>query len=159
MPARSAAAARPQTVFTSRNPDFDADVRRRFAASPVCGFFGFQVVSVGQGEIVLALPLKPEFGHAPGFFQGSIVGALAEYAGSYAAYTLLPEDRSRLTLDYTLKFLAPARGERLIGRGRALTHGRTLSTCAADITVLREEREHLCATALVTVRHTAASTS
>ena len=147
-------AARSMTSWTPRDPDFQADVRRRFAASPVCGFFGFEVKAVEPGEITLALPLKPELGHAPGFFQGSIVGAVAEYAGSYAAYTLLPADWSRLTLDYTLKFLGPARGERLIGKGRVLAHGRTLSNCAADLFVLRDGAEHLCATALVTVRHT-----
>ena len=142
------------TAFVSRNPDFEADVRRRFAASPVCGFFGFEVEEVTAGAITLALPVKPEFGHAPGFFQGTIIGAVAEYAGSYAAYTLIPADWSRLTLDYTLKFLAPARGERLIGRGRVLSHGNSLSNCAADLFVVRDGEEHLCATALVTVRHT-----
>jgi uncharacterized protein (TIGR00369 family) len=132
----------------------DAEVRRRFAQSPVCGFFGFEVVEVGQGTITLALPVKPEFGHAPGFFQGAIIGAIADYAGSYAAYTLIPDDWNRLTLDYTLKFLAPARGDRLIGRGRVITAGRTLSTCQADMSVVRGGTEHLCATALVSVRHT-----
>jgi uncharacterized protein (TIGR00369 family) len=142
------------TAFVSRSPDFAADVRRRFAASPVCGFFGFELEDVTAGAITLALPCKPEFAHAPGFFQGAIIGAVADYAGSYAAYTLIPDDWSRLTLDYTLKFLAPARGERLIGRGRVLAHGNTLSNCAADLFVLRDGAEHLCATALATVRHT-----
>ena len=142
------------TDWTPKDPNFGADVRRRFAASPVCGFFGFEVEAVRPGGITLALPLKPEFGHAPGFFQGTIVWAVAEYAGSYAAYTLLPPDWSRLTLDLTLKFLGPARGERLIGRGRVLSHGETLSTCAADMFVVRDDREHHCATALVSVRHT-----
>jgi uncharacterized protein (TIGR00369 family) len=142
------------TVFVSRNPRMEADVRRRFADSPVCRFFGFEVEEVAAGAITLALPLRPEFGHAPGYFQGTIVGAVADYAGSYAAYTLIPDDWSRLTLDYTLKFLSPARGERLVGRGRVISHGATLSTCAAEMSVLREGGEHLCATALLSVRHT-----
>jgi uncharacterized protein (TIGR00369 family) len=142
------------TAFTPADPDFEADVRRRFAASPVCAFFGFEVVEVAPGAITLALPQRPEFGHAAGFFQATIIGAIADYAGSYAAYTLIAPEWSRVTLDYTLKFLAPARGDRLIGKGRVLSAGRTLSTCAADVFVERDGTEHLCATALVTVRHT-----
>lgn len=146
------------TAWTPQDPDFEADVRRRYAASPVCGFFGFEVEEVAPGAITLAIAVRSELGHAPGFFQGTIVAAIAEYAASYAAYTLIPADWSRLTLDLTLKFLAPARGERLVGRGRVLSHGKSLSHCAADMLVLRDGEEHPCATALVSVRHTAPRT-
>jgi uncharacterized protein (TIGR00369 family) len=142
--------------FSSANPHYDADVRRRILASPVCAFFGFEVEAVGEGEITLALPVRPELGHVEGFFQGAIIGAMVDYAGSYAAYTLIHDDWNRLTLDFTVKFLAPARGQRLVGRGRVLSHGRSLSTTAVDIAVVDGGVETLCATGLATVRHTPA---
>lgn len=139
--------------FSSANPTFEADVRRRISTSPVCGFFGFAVETVGEGEIGLSLAVRPELGHVEGFFQGAIVGAMVDYAGSYAAYTLIPDDWNRLTLDFTVKFLAPARGSRLLGRGRVLSAGRTLSTAAVDVLVEQDGAQTLCATGLVTVSH------
>jgi|HubBroStandDraft_6_1064221.scaffolds.fasta_scaffold1726276_2 uncharacterized protein (TIGR00369 family) len=141
--------------FAPRNPDYDADLRRRFLDSPVCRFFGFEVEEVLPGSVTLALPCKPEFGHRPGYFQGTIIGAIADYAGSFACYTLIPADWQRLTLDYTLKFLNPAHGERLTACGRVLSQARTISVAAVDMFVLRDAATHLCATALVTTRHTA----
>ena len=141
------------STFSSANPTYERDVRRRFSASPVCAFFGFEVDAVGEGEIVLGLAVRPALGHAEGFFQGAILGAMVDYAGSYAAYTLIPEDWNRLTLDFTIKFLAPARGGRLLGRGRVISAGRTLSTAAVDVLVLDEGSQTLCATGLVSVSH------
>lgn len=141
--------------YQPQDPDYQADVRRRFADSPVCRFYGFEVEDVGPGTITLALPCKPEFGHRPGFFQGTIMGAIADYAGSFACYTLIPRAWQRLTLDYTLKFLDRAEGSRLIARGRVLSAARTISNAQVELFVLRDGEEHLCATALVTTRHTA----
>jgi len=142
------------TTDEAFDPDVAADIRRRFDQSPVCGFFGFEIERLSYGRITLALPVKPEFGHQPGFFQGAIMGAIADYAGSYAAYTRIPPQWERLTLDYTLKFIAPAFGERLIARGQALGPARTIVTSQVTILVRREGEEHLCATALVTTRQT-----
>lgn len=139
--------------LSSANPRFEADIRRRISASPVCDFFGFEVEAVGEGEIVLGLAIRTELGHAEGFFQGAIIGAMVDYAGSYAAYTLIPDDWSRLTLDFTVKFLAPARGSRLVGRGRVLSAGRSLSTTAVDVLVVDGRLDTLCATGLVSVSH------
>lgn len=140
--------------FTPANPDFVATVRRNIAESPVCRWFGFTVAEVRPGAISLSLDGRPELGHQPGFFQGAVLAAMADYAGSYASYTLTPAGWNRLTLDVTIKFLASAQGERLIGRGRVLAAGRTLSTSSVELSVVRGASEHLCATALVSIRQT-----
>lgn len=127
-------------------------IRRRIAESPVCRFFGFEVLEVGEGSIALALPGKPEFGHRPGYFQGAIIGAIADHAGSLACVTLSAPGWIDLTLDYTLKFLDRAEGVRLIARARVVAPGATIRVAAADIFVVREGRERLCATALITTR-------
>ena len=141
-------------AFQPRDPGYAEDLRRRLAESPVSRFFGFEVLEIGPGIVTLALPCKPEFGHRPGWFQGAIIGAIADYAGSFACYTLIPAAWQRLTLDYTLKFLAPARGERLIARGQVLSSARTISVGEANLFVLRDGAEHHCAVALLTTRHT-----
>ncbi len=142
------------SAFTPVESDFDAVIRARLANSVVARHFGFVVEEVGAGSIVLRLDGRAEYGHRPGFFQGAIIAAMADYAGSFAAYTLVGRDWNLLTLDLALKYLAPAEGEALVGRGRTLSAGRTLSTTQTDIFARMAGEERLCATALVSVRHT-----
>jgi acyl-coenzyme A thioesterase PaaI-like protein len=56
-------------------------------------------------------------------------------------------------VDYTIKLIAPAAGEKLVARGRLVRSGRTLSVSAADVYAVREGNETLCATALATIRN------
>jgi acyl-coenzyme A thioesterase PaaI-like protein len=74
-------------------------------------------------------------------------------AAACASATLLPDGWTASTVDYTLKLLVPADGEKLIARGRALRSGRTLSVAAADVFSVRDGKETLCATALTTTRN------
>jgi acyl-coenzyme A thioesterase PaaI-like protein len=66
---------------------------------------------------------------------------------------MLPDGWAASTIDYTLKLLAPAVGEKLVARGRVLRSGRTLSVAAADVFCVQNGKEILCATALTTIRN------
>jgi uncharacterized protein (TIGR00369 family) len=70
---------------------------------------------------------------------------IADSAGGYAAFTLMPADASVLTVEYKINMLAPARGERLVARGEVLKPGRTLSIVRADVVALEGGRETLIA--------------
>lgn len=81
------------------------------------------------------------------------MGAIADYSGSFSNMTLQAPAWTCLTLDYTIKFLAPARGEVLIARGRTVSPGKTISVATSDIFVMQNGNEIGCATALITTRH------
>jgi uncharacterized protein (TIGR00369 family) len=132
---------------------FEQHIRAQLQSSPVFRFFGFAIDEVTAGNSALSTPARTEFGHRPGFFQGAIMGAIADYSGAIANMTLAPADWTCLTLDYTIKFLAPACGARLIGRGRTISAGTTICVAISEIFVERDGAETLCATALVTTRH------
>jgi acyl-coenzyme A thioesterase PaaI-like protein len=51
---------------------------------------------------------------------------LADMAAACAGATMLPDGWAASTIDYTLKLLAPAAGEKLVARGRILRSDRTL---------------------------------
>ncbi|MDT4838864.1 hypothetical protein FQZ97_726370 [compost metagenome] len=58
-----------------------------------------------------------------------------------------------MTMDYTVKLLAPAEGEKLIARGRVINASQSTTLSAADVFVAKNGRETLCATGLVTMRN------
>ncbi len=65
---------------------------------------------------------------------------IADSAGGYAAFSLMPADASVLTVEYKINMLAPAAGERLVATGEVLKPGRTLSIVRADVVALQGGR-------------------
>lgn len=58
-----------------------------------------------------------------GFVHGGIVGTMADAAAGHAAMTVVADYVSVLTVDYKTNLMAPADGERLIGRKAARAGG------------------------------------
>jgi uncharacterized protein (TIGR00369 family) len=119
--------------FQPRNPDFEARVRGSFARQRAMALIGAQLTLVEPGRVIIELPVRDELGQQHGFVHGGIVGMIADSAGGYAAFTLMPPDASVLTVEYKLNMLAPAEGEVLVARGDVLKPGRSLSVVRADV--------------------------
>lgn len=80
-----------------------------------------------------------------GYVHGGIVGMIADSAAGYAAMTTTLEGTSVLSVEYKLNFLAPARGDRLIARGKVIRPGRTLIVTQAEVFAIQDGQEILCA--------------
>lgn len=111
-------------------------------------FWRFKLVGYLKGSAELMVDHRPELGHLPGWFQGTVITGLAEFAGGLASISSLPEGRTTVTVDQTIKFIGQARGERLIARGRVIKASLTLVPCSVDVFVVRDGAEHLVATML-----------
>jgi uncharacterized protein (TIGR00369 family) len=128
-------------TFQPRNPDFEARVRGSFARQNAMALIGARMTKVEPGRVEIELPVRDELGQQHGFVHGGIVGMIADSAGGYAAFTLMPADASVLTVEYKLNMLAPAEGERLVARAEVLKPGRSLAVVRADVWALRDGRE------------------
>ena len=135
------------------NPDFAEATRRFLMAMPISQHFGFDVTDVAPGRFEITQPFRRELSFREGTFQAGPIGTLADMAAACAGATMLPAGWAASTVDYTLKLLAPAVGEKLIARGRVLRSGRTLSVAVADVYAVQGGKETLCATALTTIRN------
>jgi uncharacterized protein (TIGR00369 family) len=135
------------------NPDFIEATKRFLMTMPISQSFGFEITDVAPGRFEITQPFRRELSFREGVFQAGPIGTLADMAAACASVTLLPQGWSASTVDYTLKLLAPAIGEKLVARGRVVRFGRTLSVAAAEVSSLRDGVEMLCATALTTVRN------
>ena len=118
-------------------------------------FFGFELVEAQEGAVTLALPHRADFEHAPGCFQGSVVNAIAECASAYSTFTLAQRDWVHVTLDQSIQFVGPARGDRLIAQARVVRKGRSVSFAGADIFVEESGEQRLCARQTLTQFHRA----
>jgi uncharacterized protein (TIGR00369 family) len=135
------------------DPDFAETAKRFLMAMPIAQYFGFTVTGVRPGLFEITQPFRKELSFRPGIFQAGPVGTLADMAAACAGMTMLPRGWAASTVDYTIKLIAPAAGEKLVARGRLVRSGRTLSVTASDVYAVREGNETLCATALATIRN------
>jgi uncharacterized protein (TIGR00369 family) len=86
-----------------------------------------------------------------GFFHAGITSTIADTAGGYAAYSLMPAGASVLTTEFKINLLAPADGELLRARGRVVKPGRTLTVCDVDVFAVKDGRTTPCAKLLETL--------
>lgn len=114
-------------------------------------WMGVRVLSAQKGAVDLELPWRADLTQQNGFFHGGVIGTLADITGGYAGTSLIGDDQNILTVEYKVNLLAPAVGERLIGRGRVARGGRTLVVTNIEIFAVSARAEKLCATALQTL--------
>jgi len=137
-------------VIAALRPDHPC---KHLLSLPVAPAFGLTFTELAAGRAETELAWRPEHSYTPGAFQANPIAALADFTGVAAGVTLLPPGSAAATVDYTVKFLAEARGDQLVARARVLRPGTTLTVAAVDIFVVRDGTEALCAAALVTMRN------
>lgn len=127
------------------DPAFARRVADSFARQGAMAHLGAELAAVGPGAVEIRLPYRAEVSQQHGFFHGGVVATIADSAGGYAAYSLMPRDASVLTVEYKINLVAPAKGQALVARGRVVKPGRTLSVTAVDVFAVDGGRETLCA--------------
>ncbi len=121
------------TTFTPTNPDYEAVVRDSFARQGLMATIGARIADLGPGFCVVEMPYAPGVSQQQGFFHGGAIGAIADTAAGYAAYSLMPAGAEILTVEFKLNLIRAALPPTLRAEGRVLRAGRTLSVCRADV--------------------------
>lgn len=140
-------------ALKAANPDFEQSVKDAVLSMPAAKHLGFEFGRISPGDVEIIQPYRKELTQHGGFFQGGVLGSLADFAGGSAAGTLLPAGWVNMTIDYTVKILTPAKSEKLVARGRVIKAGQTITIAAADVYSANGTEETLCATAFVTMRN------
>jgi uncharacterized protein (TIGR00369 family) len=139
------------SAFQAPNPEFARRVRESFARQGAMALIGAELTRVEPGECEIRVPYRRELSQQHGYFHGGIIGTIADSAGGYAAFSLMPAGASVLTVEYKMNLLAPGDGEELIARARVVKPGRTLVVATVDTVAVKGGRETLCATLLQTL--------
>lgn len=137
--------------FEARNPDFATITRDGFARHGLMRHLGVELVTVEPGFVELQADYRPELTQQHGYFHGGLMGAMADTACGYAAFSLAPPGATVLTVEYKMNMTAPGDGEQLIARGWVKRPGRTLIVTHGDVFVVKDANETLCATMLQTI--------
>jgi uncharacterized protein (TIGR00369 family) len=134
-----------------QDPDFEARVRRSFAKQRVMETIGARLVRVAPGEVDVELPFREDLTQQHGFLHAGVVGTVLDSACGYAAFTLMPAAAEVLSIEFKVNLLAPARGERIIARGRVVRAGRTITVSTADAFAVQDGAERHVSTMTATL--------
>jgi len=132
------------TDFEPRDPDFERKVRDSFARQRVMSTLGATLTRVAPGLVEITLPHRVDLTQQHGYLHAGIAGTIADSAGGYAGFSLMPPGSTVLSVEYRVHLLAPARGERFVARGRVVKPGRTLTVCELEVEAIEGERRTRC---------------
>lgn len=131
--------------------NFQQRIRESFHRQRFMETIGAELVEVKPGSCEIQVPYAKSLTQQHGYFHAGVVGAIADSAGTYAAYTLMPAESSILTVEYKLNLLNPANGNVIIARGYVIKSGRTLSIAKAEVLAEKNGIRTICATSLMTL--------
>jgi len=132
-------------------PGFEALVRESFSKQAAMSTLGASLGRVEPGRVEIDLPYRADLTQQHGFLHAGVVTAVLDSSCGYAAFTLMPAGSGVLSIEFKVNLLAPAKGERLIARGRVVRAGRTITVCQADGVMLSDGEETIVATMLATI--------
>jgi uncharacterized protein (TIGR00369 family) len=137
--------------FEPKHPDYAAKVEKSFAEQAVMETIGASIEVIGAGEIEIEFPYQSSLTQQNGFIHAGIVSTVLDSACGYAAFSLMPEDASVLTIEFKVNLLSPAKGDRFRGYGKVKKAGRTISVAEAELYAFSDQGKKLVATMVGTL--------
>lgn len=137
--------------YNPPNPRFADRVRESFGRQQFMVHLGASLERIEPGYCEIHVPYRPELTQQHGFFHAGVPSAVVDSACGYAAFSLMPEDASVLTVEFKINLVAPARGHRLVAKGRVIRNGQTLKVCGGEAFGVTDNDEKLCAQSLSTI--------
>jgi len=116
------------------------------------GYCGFEAVSLKRGFLESQLKVLTHHRQQDNYIHAGVIATMADHTAGYAAFSLVPEDRRILTIEFKVNFLDPAWGHALICRSRILREGGQILIGESEVFDKRQDGEVLVAKALVTLR-------
>jgi|HubBroStandDraft_1064217.scaffolds.fasta_scaffold306148_2 uncharacterized protein (TIGR00369 family) len=131
-------------------PHIEQRIFDSFARQKLMTTYGANLTAMGKGFVEISLLPQDFLLRTAGLFHGGVITAVADSAGGYAAATIHETDVSFLTVELKINFLNPARGDRLVTRGKVLKGGNTLTIVQTDSYIENNGALKHVATALLT---------
>jgi len=119
--------------FVAQDPEWEERVRASFVRQRFMATLGARLARLEPGLCEIELDYRLDLTQQHGYLHAAVGTAIADSAGGYAAYSLMPAGSSVLAVEFKLNLLEPARGERFVGRGRVLRAGKRLTVCELEV--------------------------
>lgn len=132
-------------------PDHLKAVAESFSRQKFAALIGAKLTALADDYCELTLDARADLLRPSGVFTGGVIAALADAAAGYAVATHKQGNIYLVTVEFKVNFLSPAKGEKLVARSKVIKFGKNISVADCNIFASTNNKEKLCATALVTL--------
>ncbi len=133
------------TSFEPSDVHFESRVRSSFDQQGIMKTIGAKLTKVIPGEVHIEVPFSMALTQQHGYMHAGIITTVVDTACGYAANTLMPALSEVLTVEYKINFLSPGKGEKIVGIGKVVKPGRTLTVCSGEARACDTNGERLIA--------------
>lgn len=110
----------------TENDNFRARIRASFDRQKTMETIGAVLTRVEHGSVEIEMPFDDKLTQQHGILHAGIIAAALDTACGYAAYSVLDDTASILTIEFKVNLLSPGRGERFLFRGDVTKPGSTI---------------------------------
>src|SRR5262245_45040888 len=107
-------------AWQAQDPAYAERVRESFAKQRFMDTLGARRGRVLPGEVDIELPVREALTQQHGFVHAGALASVLDSAAGYAAFSLMPAGAGVLSVEFKLNLLEPARGERILAKGRVV---------------------------------------
>jgi uncharacterized protein (TIGR00369 family) len=119
------------------DPTLVEQMQAAFDMAPIHGFVGMRVLAAGRGgQAVVEIPLAANALGTGGQLHGGVIGLLCDVTCAIAASSASTYDHTThalVTADLHVRYLAPARGDKVRVEAGVVKAGRTLIVVAGEV--------------------------
>lgn len=125
----------------SLSPELTVKIRQSFDAQAMMHTIGARIDTIEAGKATLSAPILDICTQQAGYGHAALTFALGDTAAGYAALSVMPENAEVLTSEIKINLIAPAKGDRLVARGRVIKPGRRLVIVQSDVYAVENGQE------------------
>jgi uncharacterized protein (TIGR00369 family) len=114
-------------------------------------YLGLKAVSLKPGAFVTRLKLERRHCQQDGFAHAGLIATMADHTAGYASYSLVPDTRRILTIEYKINYFQPAAGEYLECHGHVTKPGTNVLFTEAEVYSVSGKNRKLVAKAMHTM--------
>lgn len=100
---------------------------------PIWNDYDVKIVSVGDGESIIDIPIKEEMLQFHGSVHGGVLATVADMAMAAAVNSLVAENEFTVTAELKVNYLRPATGNVLRANANVIKRGKTLTHCQCEV--------------------------
>jgi uncharacterized protein (TIGR00369 family) len=109
-----------------QSDDFRDRIRASFDRQKAMETIGAQLTRVEHGSVEIEMAFDEKLTQQHGILHAGIISTALDTACGYAAYSVIDESASILTIEFKVNLLSPGRGERFLFRGDVTKPGSTI---------------------------------
>jgi uncharacterized protein (TIGR00369 family) len=110
-----------------------------------------KAVHAEWGKFQSRVEIEEDHRQQDGFIHAGVMATMADHTAGYSAFTIVPQDRQILTIEFKINFLKPAFGDALVCRSKVLREGRQVIVSESEVFDQRGGKDVLVAKAMVTL--------